>query len=91
MRDEFRVTASGCSDPIVTLGLTPRRDAQYERLELRVDRSSAAVRETTVVDLFGNRTTIAFDGLRENTKPPASSFVFTVPGGVRVLSVPGAR
>jgi len=42
------------------------------------------------VDLFGNRTTIAFDELRENTKPVASLFAFTPPEGVRVLSVPGA-
>ena len=88
LQDEFGVTASGCGDPIVTLGLTPKREAQYERLELRVDRGSAAVRETTVVDLFGNRTTIVFDELRENTKPVASSFTFTPPEGVRVLSVP---
>ncbi len=88
LHDEFRVTASGCSDSVVTLGLTPKREAQYERLELRVDRDSAAVRETTVVDLFGNRTTIAFDKLRENTKPGASSFEFIPPDGVRVLSVP---
>jgi len=90
LQDEFRVTASGCGDPVVTLGLIPKREAQYERLELRVDRGSAAVRETTVVDLFGNRTTIAFDQLRENTKPAASSFAFTPPEGVRVLSVPSA-
>lgn len=88
--DEFRVTASGCGDATVTLGLTPKREAQYERLEMRVDRVSFAVRETSVVDLFGNRTTIAFDELRENTKPAADLFAFTPPEGVRVLSVPGA-
>lgn len=88
--DEFRVTASGCSDATVTLGLNPKREAQYERLEMRVDRVSFAVRETSVVDLFGNRTTIAFDELRENTKPAAGLFAFTPPEGVRVLSVPGA-
>ena len=90
LRDEFRVSASGCGEAIVTLGLIPRRAAHYERLEMRVDRVSFAVRETSVVDLFGNRTTIAFDALRENTKPGADLFTFTPPEGVRVLSVPGA-
>jgi len=90
LQDEFRVTASGCGEATVTLGLTPRREAQYERLEMRVDRVGFAVRETSVVDLFGNRTTIAFDELRENTKPVAGLFVFTPPEGVRVLTVPGA-
>ena len=41
---------------------------------MRVDRKSGVVRETTVVDLFGNRTTIAFDELRENTGPAADLF-----------------
>ncbi len=90
LHDEFRVTVSGCGDSIVTLGLTPKREAQYERIDLRVDRSSATVRETSVVDLFGNRTTITFDGLRENSKPAAGSFAFTPPEGVRVLSLPSA-
>jgi len=90
LQDEFHVTASGCGEATVMLGLTPRREAHYERLEMRVDRVSFAVRETSVVDLFGNRTTIAFDELRENTKPVADLFAFTPPEGVRVLSVPGA-
>ena len=88
LHEEFRVTATGCDDPIVTLDLLPRREAQYERLELRVDRASASVRETTVVDLFGNRTTITFGQLRENTGPAADSFSFAPPAGVRVISVP---
>jgi outer membrane lipoprotein carrier protein len=90
LQDEFRVAASGCGEPIVTLGLTPRREAQYERLEMRVDRKSGIVRETTVVDLFGNRTTIAFDELRENTGPAADLFGFTPPAGVRVITLPSA-
>ncbi len=88
LQDEFRVTATGCGDPIVTLDLVPKREAQYEKLELRVDGASASVRETTVVDLFGNRTTIAFGELRENTGPAASSFSFAPPEGVRVITMP---
>jgi outer membrane lipoprotein carrier protein len=88
--DEFRVNASGCGDPIVALGLTPKREAQYERLEMRVDRKSGVVRETAVVDLFGNRTTIAFGELRENTGPAPDLFTFTPPAGVRVISLPSA-
>ena len=57
---------------------------------MRVDRKSGVVRETTVVDLFGNRTTIAFDELRENAGSEADLFTFTPPPGVRVISVPSA-
>jgi len=90
LQDEFRVSASKCGEPTVTLALVPRREAQYESLEMRVDRESGVVRETTVVDLFGNRTTIAFDELRENTRPSADLFSFTPPAGVRVISLPGS-
>jgi outer membrane lipoprotein carrier protein len=90
LQDEFSVSASGCSSPTVTLGLAPKREAQYQQLEMRVDRKSGVVRETTVIDLFGNRTTIAFDELRENTGPAADLFVFTPPEGVRVISLPSA-
>jgi chaperone LolA len=90
LQDEFRVSASGCSESTVTLGLAPKREAQYERLEMRIDRKSGVVRETTVIDLFGNRTTIAFDELRENTGPAADLFAFTPPEGVRVISLPSA-
>ena len=50
---------------------------------MQVDRKSGVVRETTVVDLFGNRTTIAFDQMRENTRPAADLFLFTPPWGAR--------
>lgn len=90
LQDEFRVSASGCGEAIVTLALAPKREAQYERLEMRVDRKSGVVRETTVIDLFGNRTTIAFDELRENTRPAAGLFAFTPPEGVRVISLPSS-
>jgi chaperone LolA len=90
LRDEFHVSTSDCGGTAVMLALTPRREAQYESLEMRVDRASGVARETTVVDLFGNRTTIAFDELRENTDPSADLFTFTPPTGVRVISVPSS-
>ena len=69
LADEFRIAARGCDAPIVTLMLTPLRPSHFESLELGVDAKTAAVAETTVVDLFGNRTHVAFVDLRENTAP----------------------
>jgi chaperone LolA len=89
LQDEFRVSANACGDTTVHLALVPKREAQYESLEMQVDRKSGVVRETTVVDLFGNRTTIAFDEMRENGSPAADLFSFTPPAGVRVISLPG--
>jgi outer membrane lipoprotein-sorting protein len=71
--------------------LTPKRDAQYERLELRVDAKSGLVAETAVVDLFGNRTVVAFRDSRENAGADASLFRFTPPAGTRVIEVPAGH
>ena len=89
--DEFTVSAKDCGAPEVQLALVPRRDSQYERLELCVDPKSGAVRETTVVDLLGNRTTIELREQRSNAKPDPSLFRFVPPAGTRVLSMPPAR
>jgi outer membrane lipoprotein carrier protein len=88
--DEFRVSASGCGTSAVTLRLVPRRDAPYEHLELVADPATGEVRETSVVDLFGNRTEIQLEHVRVDTGPAASVFRFVPPKGTRVLSVPPA-
>ena len=86
--DEFEVAAHGCGGSEVQLVLTPRRDSQYERLELRADPKTGAVRETVVVDLLGNRTTIALSKLRANSNPDPGLFRFVPPAGPRVISIP---
>jgi outer membrane lipoprotein carrier protein len=86
--DEFRIAARDCDAPIVTLMLAPLRPSHFESLELGVEAKTAAVAETTVVDLFGNRTRVTFVDLRENTGPGAELFRFEAPAGVRVIEVP---
>ena len=88
--DEFQVAAHGCGGSEVQLVLTPRRDSQYEHLELRADPKNGGVRETVVVDLLGNRTTIALSELRVNSNPDPDLFRFVPPAGTRVLSIPPA-
>lgn len=88
LSDEFRIAARGCDAPVVTLALTPLRPSHFESLELGVDAKTAIVAETTVVDLFGNRTRVTFEDLRENTGPDATLFRFEPPAGVRVIEVP---
>jgi outer membrane lipoprotein carrier protein len=90
LADEFQISAQHCGEPTVTLVLVPKQDAQYERLELRVDAKSGAVAETAVVDLFGNRTVVAFQNARENAGADAAAFRFSPPAGVRVVEVPAA-
>jgi len=89
LADAFAIEAEGCDQSVVTLALRPKQEAPYESLALHVDRESAVVLETTVVDLFGNRTRVAFSELRENTRVDAKQFRFEPPKGVRVVEVPG--
>ncbi|RIL07750.1 MAG: hypothetical protein DCC71_01955 [Proteobacteria bacterium] len=87
LTEEFSVRAKACGEPTVVLELSPKRDAQYERIDLHVDAASAKVRETTVVDLFGNRTNVRFDELRENTGPDPKLFRYEAADGIRVIDV----
>jgi outer membrane lipoprotein carrier protein len=83
----FAVSTPDCSARPVRLELVPREDAGYERLTLEVDPESGRVQASTVADLFGNRTTVAFDQVRLNTKPAAGLFRFEPPPGVAVIDL----
>jgi outer membrane lipoprotein carrier protein len=88
--EEFEITALQCDAPAPTLVLLPKRPTQYERLELKVDPRSGAVLETTVSDLFGNRTVVSFREVRENAGVAKGLFRFAPPAGVRVVEMPPA-
>jgi outer membrane lipoprotein carrier protein len=83
--EAFTVRAEGCGGGTVTLFLRPREEASYEWLELRVDPRTGDVRGTAVVDLFGNRTDVAFTSLQLNRHPEPGRFRFEAGPGVRVL------
>ena len=84
--ESFRVTARSCEAPAALI-LTPREPATYERLELEVDGETGAIPRTVVVDLFGNRTEVAFREVETNRRPPRSLFRFEPPKGTRVLTL----
>lgn len=88
LADEFEITARDCEAATVTLLLAPKAETQYERLELGVARESGAVVATTVVDLFGNRTAVAFRDVRENAGAASDLFEFEPPAGARVVEMP---
>ncbi len=92
IRRDFEVSAESCQADGRRLELLPREPASYEKLRIRVDPDSGEIDETTVIDLFGNATTVTFEDLQANLDPPASLFRFDPPPGVRVLDlgvVPG--
>ncbi|HBZ72363.1 MAG TPA: outer membrane lipoprotein carrier protein LolA [Deltaproteobacteria bacterium] len=91
LRRDFIVRARSCEGSSIALELTPKQPASYEKLEIVVDRESGEVEETTVSDLVGNVTRVAFHNVRTNQGVPASRFHFTPPEGVRVIELQPAQ
>jgi outer membrane lipoprotein-sorting protein len=69
------------------LMLKPKGDAGFESLALWLDPKTLQLRESVVVDLFGNRTRVRFDGIAENAGVPASSFDLPAPPGAEVIDL----
>ena len=89
--ESFDVRATGCDGDIVTLDLTPKAEATYERLGLVANRKTGDVIGTSVLDAFGNRTDIRFDGIEVNRDPDSSIFEFKAPEGVEVIDYAGSQ
>lgn len=87
IRRDFEVTADVCSDAKVELVLVPRRDASYEKLRVRSDPATGELLETTVIDLLGNVTQVAFSHTRTNLGPDDALFSFRAKPGVKVIEL----
>lgn len=83
--EAFDVEAERCEGAQVALILRPRTEASYERLGLVVDAGSGDLAETSVVDLFGNVTSIRFSKVAVDESPPDALFTFEAPPGVEVI------
>ena len=69
------------------LDLLPRADRSFESLHLWVDAKSYQLRESVVVDLFGNRTSLRFDEVVENGGVDDDAFELEVPDGTQVIDL----
>jgi outer membrane lipoprotein carrier protein len=87
IRRDFEVTADVCSAARVELVLVPRHAASFEKLRVRSDPASGELLETTVIDLLGNVTQVAFSNTRTNVSPDAALFSFQAKPGVRVIEL----
>lgn len=87
LAESFEVTARSCEAERAELELRPRAEAAYERIELVVARGSGWIRETTVVDLLGNRTHLVFEDLEVGGAAPEARFRFDPPEGVKVMTL----
>lgn len=84
---DFEISSPDCAADPLQLDLLPREDATYERLALTADRTTGAVKGTSIVDLFGNVTRVRFSEVRTNLDPPVERFRFEPPEGVRVTDL----
>ncbi len=76
---------------VYRLELVPKTPLpNVSRIELTVDEESLHVRETRLIDLFGNVTHITFKEMSFNPPLSESLFTFTVPEGVDVVTLPTA-
>jgi outer membrane lipoprotein carrier protein len=88
LRDAFRasrITELGREE--IGLKLIPREDAGFEYLELWLEPSSYQLRESVIMDLFGNRTRVRFHGVRENVGVGEEVFSITVPEDTEVIDL----
>ena len=69
------------------LKLRPRGDQSFESIELWVHPESYQLRESVVVDLFKNRTSLRFEGVVENGGVPDAAFEFEPPEGTSVIDL----
>jgi outer membrane lipoprotein carrier protein len=78
--------ADGATDNTYVLRLDPKtRQAEYDWLQLTVDRKSLQIRELTASDQQGGRSTFRFTNFKENPGVSDKTFAFTPPRGTDVV------
>jgi outer membrane lipoprotein carrier protein len=88
LRDTFHAELiSEPGRPERGLRLRPKSDGGFELLELWVDPKTYQLRESVVLDLFGNRTRVRLDGMRENAGVESAEFELAAPEGAEVIDL----
>ena len=73
--------------PVIELELVPKQASSYERLGIAANIETGEILATRVVDLFGNETRIAFEGIATNRDPAPDTFSFTPDPDVEVIEL----
>ena len=71
----------------IGLLLRPRGDAAFEYLEMWLEPESHQLRESVVVDVFGNRTSVRFAKIIENAGVDDAAFEIQAPEGTEVIDL----
>jgi outer membrane lipoprotein carrier protein len=84
---DFTPSMGTSGDPnTYVLRLVPRREeADFDWLELTVDRKTLQLRALTAAEKQGGRTTFTFSNFKENVDLADKTFVFKIPPGAEVI------
>jgi outer membrane lipoprotein carrier protein len=69
------------------LRLRPKTEGGFEALEIWVDPKTYQLRESVVVDLFGNKTRVRLEEVVENAGVPPATFEIATPEGAEVVDL----
>ena len=69
------------------IALTPKQDASFESLTLWLDPKTLQLRESVVVDLFGNKTRVRLEKIAENRGVDGALFELTAPPGAETVDL----
>ena len=85
---DFTVThGAGATASTYVLRLEPKiRQAEYDWLQLTVDRSTLQILALTAGDMQGGTSAFQFSNLKENVGLSDKSFAFSIPRGTEVIS-----
>ena len=85
-RDFTASFGTGGAPDTYVLRLVPKREqADYDWLELTVDRKTLQLRGLTAAEKQGGRTTFVFTNFKENVNLADKTFVFRIPPGAEVI------
>ena len=73
----------------VVLALTPKTEAGFQKLTLRLASTGYAVEHVVMLDAFGNEVELSFNKVKLNPDLSTHQFSFTVPDGATVLNADG--
>jgi outer membrane lipoprotein carrier protein len=90
---DFNVSfGPGGSADTYVLRLEPKtRQAEYDWLQLTVERATLQIKELTAADQQGGRSTFRFTNFKENPGVADKAFVFSAPRGTEVVKSGQAR
>jgi outer membrane lipoprotein carrier protein len=90
LRDDFTAKvapAQAGAEPAFGLELVPRGEPSFESLVLWLDPETYELRESVLVDLFGNRTRLALSGAVYNAGLEPDAFRLEVPEGTEEIDL----